>query len=454
MKTAVAAVAAVGAAAAALLALRRWRKAASSSVAGESAVGVVGLGVMGSQLVLNFAEKLERPISGFDLDAKKAASTTAAGQAEGFTVSTFTSLADFVASLERPRRVLLLVPAGKPVEAAISSLMPLLDKGDVIVDFGNEWYQNTEARQKRVEPTGIHYVGCGLSGGGEGARRGPCLMPGGPREAWELLQPLFEVRRAPCRPPAGVARRHVFFGAARRAHARPVRSHRRAVGRAAVLTFARLLGRLTSCSAVVRVLAQSIAARIHVSAGMAAGSGGAGWPCVRYIGPGGSGHYVKMVHNGIEYDATPRTIAFILLPCGDVGAHATSRMPDRPCMLTWQVRRHAAHLRGRLLLPRGRRAERERGVDLLREAQRRPARLLPHGDDRRRHAQTGRALAGQGPGGRGLRLVRLQGDGQMDHPAGCRGTAPIPARTADTLPHCRAASRCLAASRRAAAAHC
>ena len=100
----------------------------------------------------------------------------------------YTSLPAFVAGLERPRRILLLVPAGKPVEAAIDALLPLMDKGDVIVDMGNEWFQATEARQKRVSSKGIHYVGCGLSGGGEGARRGPCLMPSGPKEAWELLQ--------------------------------------------------------------------------------------------------------------------------------------------------------------------------------------------------------------------------------------------------------------------------
>lgn len=184
----------VGAGAAALAMIwRRWRRA---GVAGDGAVGVVGLGVMGSQLVLNFAEKLRRPISGFDLDAKKAADTTAAGKDAGLVVNAFTSLSSFVDSLERPRRVLLLVPAGRPVEAAIDSLLPLLDKGDVIVDMGNEWFQLTESRAKRVTPKGVHYVGCGLSGGADGARHGPCLMPGGPREAWELLQPLLEVRAA------------------------------------------------------------------------------------------------------------------------------------------------------------------------------------------------------------------------------------------------------------------
>ena len=188
-----------GTAAAAVAALvLRWRRraaAAAAAPASPSAVGVVGLGVMGSQLVLNFAEKLRRPISGFDLDPKKAAATEAAANAEvGLDVSAFTSLEAFVSSLERPRRVLLLVPAGKPVEMAIDALMPLLDKGDVIVDMGNEWFQATETRQCRVMPKGILYMGCGLSGGADGARRGPCLMPSGPREGWELLQNMLEVR--------------------------------------------------------------------------------------------------------------------------------------------------------------------------------------------------------------------------------------------------------------------
>ena len=117
-----AAVAAVGTAAAAYYAFKRWR--AATADAGTSAVGVVGLGVMGSQLILNFAEKLKKPISGFDLDEKKAAATTAAATAEGFDVAAFTQLAAFVSSLEVPRRILLLVPAGKPVEAAIGSLLP------------------------------------------------------------------------------------------------------------------------------------------------------------------------------------------------------------------------------------------------------------------------------------------------------------------------------------------
>ena len=258
MQAAVQAVTTVSVAAMAAWALRRWRRtAAADSVQAASAVGVVGLGVMGSQLTLNLAEKLGPSgarVSGFDLDEAKAKATREAAVKEGQNADAFTSLTPFVSSLSRPRRLLLLVPAGKAVEAAIEALLPLLDKGDVIVDMGNEWFQATEARQARIAPTGVLYVGCGLSGGGEGARRGPCLMPGGPREAWELLRPLLE----------------------------------------------------------------SVAARIHVKAGLAATGGAEGFACVRYIGPGGSGHYVKMVHNGIEY-GDMQLIAEAASFCRDLG---------------------------------------------------------------------------------------------------------------------------------------
>ena len=160
-----------------------------------SSVGVVGLGVMGSQLVLNLAEKLREPVSGFDLDSVKAKATADAAAAEfqgSPPVSTFAELAPFVASLAQPRRVLLLVPAGKPVDAAVGALQPLLAAGDVIVDLGNEWFEETQRRQAALQPTGVLFMGCGLSGGESGARHGPCLMPGGPEEGWVLLRPMLE----------------------------------------------------------------------------------------------------------------------------------------------------------------------------------------------------------------------------------------------------------------------
>ena len=118
-----------------------------------------------------------------------------------------------------------MVKAGKPVDAVIDQLVPLLDKGDVIIDGGNSLFTDTQRRCKDLEAKGIHFVGCGVSGGEEGALKGPSLMPGGPRASWEIIAPIF-----------------------------------------------------TKIAAVVD-----------------------GEPCVRYMGPDGAGHYVKMVHNGIEY---------------------------------------------------------------------------------------------------------------------------------------------------------
>jgi len=197
----------------------------------ECACGVIGLGVMGSQLVLNLAESLKEPIAGLDLDAGKVENLQKLAKEQGnLPVQSYAALEPFIAALSVPRRIILLVPAGRPVEGALASLQPVLQPDDVIVDCGNEWYEKTEERQKRLEPTGIVYLGCGLSGGEEGARRGPCLMPGGKEAGWLLLKPLLE----------------------------------------------------------------SIAAVAETSDGQR-------YPCVRYIGPGGAGQYVKMVHNGIEY---------------------------------------------------------------------------------------------------------------------------------------------------------
>ena len=140
--------------------------------------GVMGLGVMGAQLALNLAEKLGSPVSGFDLDGAKGAGTRRASIAAGLRVRAFTSLRPFARSLKRPRKVLLLVPAGKPTDAAIKALMRVLSKGDVIVDCGNEWYVNTQRRERQLRAAGLRYLGCGLSGGARGARDGPGLLPG------------------------------------------------------------------------------------------------------------------------------------------------------------------------------------------------------------------------------------------------------------------------------------
>jgi len=199
-------------------------------------IGVVGLGVMGSQLCLNLAEKLEgSAVAGFDLDAAKAdAMAKAAAEQGGLNVQPTTSLKAFVRSLKRPRKILLLVPAGKAVDSVIGSLKPLLSRGDLVIDMGNEWYERTERRSAQLIKSGLLYMGCGTSGGESGARHGPCLMPGGSEAGWQLVKTIFE----------GIA----------------------------------------------------------AKAGTDEKEGGGGkYPCVRYIGPGGAGQYVKMVHNGIEY---------------------------------------------------------------------------------------------------------------------------------------------------------
>jgi 6-phosphogluconate dehydrogenase len=127
--------------------------------------------------------------------------------------------------LSRPRRIIMMIPAGKPVDATIEKLQPLLDRGDVLIDGGNSWFEDTRRREAALRPTGIHFVGCGVSGGEEGARFGPSLMPGGSTEAWTILRDVLE----------------------------------------------------------------SIAAKTEAG------------PCVTHVGPDGAGHFVKMVHNGIEY---------------------------------------------------------------------------------------------------------------------------------------------------------
>jgi 6-phosphogluconate dehydrogenase len=131
----------------------------------------------------------------------------------------------FTTALSRPRRIMMMIPAGKPVDATIEKLQPLLERGDVLVDGGNSWFEDTRRREAALRPTGIHFVGCGVSGGEEGARFGPSLMPGGSNESW----------------------------------------------------------------AIIRDVLESIAATTEAG------------PCVTHVGPDGSGHFVKMVHNGIEY---------------------------------------------------------------------------------------------------------------------------------------------------------
>lgn len=184
--------------------------------------GVIGLGVMGRMLALNM-ERNGFKVAGYDLDAAKVVSFEEESKTKN--VIACDSLESFINILETPRRILMMVPAGKPVDSAIASLKPVLAKGDLLIDGGNTFFYETELRSKQLELLGINYIGAGVSGGEQGALWGPSIMPGGQPEAWELIKPVFE----------------------------------------------------------------AIAAKVD------------GEPCVAYMGPRGAGHYVKMVHNGIEY---------------------------------------------------------------------------------------------------------------------------------------------------------
>jgi 6-phosphogluconate dehydrogenase len=185
-------------------------------------IGLVGLAVMGENLALNIEEK-GFPVAVYNRSTEKVDDFVR--RHPGKQIVGAHSPAELAAALERPRRILMMVKAGKPVDDTIAALRPFLEKDDMLVDGGNEYFENTQRRARELEAAGFHYVGMGVSGGEEGARHGPSLMPGGHRFAYEQLAP--------------------------------------------VLT---------------RIAAQ-------VDDG----------PCVDYMGPGGAGHYVKMVHNGIEY---------------------------------------------------------------------------------------------------------------------------------------------------------
>jgi 6-phosphogluconate dehydrogenase len=179
---------------------------------------------MGHNLALNM-ERNGFPVAGYDLDATKT-EVFLQGPAAGRNIIGVHSPAELMAVLEKPRRILLMVPAGAPVDSAIAHLKPFMEKGDILIDGGNSFFLDTERRNTELEKEGFNFVGTGVSGGEEGALWGPAIMPGGQKEAWQALAPIF----------------------------------------------------------------RAIAAKTED-----------GTPCVDYIGPRGAGHYVKMVHNGIEY---------------------------------------------------------------------------------------------------------------------------------------------------------
>ena len=185
--------------------------------------GVIGLAVMGENLALN-VESRGFPIAVYNRTAAKTEAFMKERASDKDVVPAY-SLEEFVNALERPRKILVMVKAGKPVDAVIEQLKPLLEEGDMIIDGGNSLYDDTERRTNDLEATGLGFMGMGVSGGEEGALNGPSLMPGGTKAAYEELEPILT----------------------------------------------------------------KIAAQVDDG------------PCVTYIGPRGAGHYVKMVHNGIEY---------------------------------------------------------------------------------------------------------------------------------------------------------
>jgi 6-phosphogluconate dehydrogenase len=186
-------------------------------------IGLIGLAVMGENLVLNMESK------GFSVAVYNRTTAVtdkfAAGRASGKRITPAPTLEAFVASLQRPRKAMIMVKAGGAVDAVIEQLIPLLEPGDLIIDGGNSLYTDTQRRCKWLAEKNLHFLGCGVSGGEEGALKGPSLMPGGPTDAWKIVAPIFT----------------------------------------------------------------KIAAQVE------------GEACCRYMGPDGAGHYVKMVHNGIEY---------------------------------------------------------------------------------------------------------------------------------------------------------
>ena len=162
--------------------------------------GLIGLGVMGRNFILNVLDK-GFSASGMDLDQEK--SKALQEEAAGMNVFSTTDLGEFTNSLSVPRKIMLLVPAGAPVDSVIKDLEPLLDKGDLIIDGGNSFYEDTDRREKELEKKGIHFIGAGVSGGAKGARFGPSIMPGGKKEAYDLIRPVFEsvsakVDKSPC----------------------------------------------------------------------------------------------------------------------------------------------------------------------------------------------------------------------------------------------------------------
>jgi 6-phosphogluconate dehydrogenase len=187
-------------------------------------IGLIGLAVMGQNLVLNMSDHGFKVVV-YNRTTSKV-STFIEGKAEGREITGTYSVEEFITAIKRPRKIMLMVKAGSPVDATIAQLLPHLDQGDIIIDGGNSYFPDTIRRSKELEGKGILFIGTGVSGGEEGARFGPSIMPGGSVEAWPQVKEIF----------------------------------------------------------------QGIAAKVD-----------GGTPCCDWVGSDGAGHFVKMVHNGIEY---------------------------------------------------------------------------------------------------------------------------------------------------------
>jgi 6-phosphogluconate dehydrogenase len=190
---------------------------------GTQEFGIIGMAVMGQNLALNVESK-GFPVAVFNRTTARTEEFVA-GPAKGKNVVGAKTIEEFVDALKRPRKLMIMVKAGGPVDQVIDEFLPHLDKGDVIIDGGNSFFQDTIRRNKELEKKGFLFIGTGVSGGEEGALHGPSIMPGGQKEAYDLVEPILT----------------------------------------------------------------KIAAQVE------------GEPCCTYLGPNGAGHYVKMVHNGIEY---------------------------------------------------------------------------------------------------------------------------------------------------------
>ncbi|WP_145074472.1 NADP-dependent phosphogluconate dehydrogenase [Poriferisphaera corsica] len=212
---------------------------------GEHHIGLIGLAVMGQNLVLNMADH-GFTVSVYNRTTEKMEEfieRCQSGEPSADRVIGYAKLKDFVKSLAKPRKIIFLVKAGRPVDMVIAELLPLIDKGDILIDGGNSEWTDTIRRENELAEKGIHFVGSGVSGGELGARFGPSLMPGGSKEAWNAIKPIWRACAAKVDKKTGAELQGAEAG-------KPIKG---------------------------------------------------GETCTAHIGPDGAGHYVKMVHNGIEY---------------------------------------------------------------------------------------------------------------------------------------------------------